>query len=158
MRVFGLALVSATVMLSVLATPAMAAGEGGSAVCSNTAQVETAPGTAASMFQSSLPSGTTLGAGSEEDILAAFKDSMDKNPAAIGDIAALIAVARPDLLDGLTNAVRESCSANANAIIAKIQEAAANPTADQLAAIATTDGIAPAAGPEADAEPDGSEG
>lgn len=157
MRKFGLALVSATVLLSALTGTAQAAGEG-AAVCNNVAQIDTLPADAATMFQSSLPSGVTLGAGSEDEILGAFSQSMLNNPAAIGDIAALIAVARPDLVDGLTNAVRESCSANANLIITKIQEASANPTADQLAAIAATDGVAPAAGPEADAEPDGSEG
>lgn len=123
-------------------------------ICSENATVS--PGDAARALQASLPSGVTLGTGSEADIIDAFKAASRNNHGYAGELASLIAIGRPDLIEPLREAVGSLCSANAEAILRRIAVALGNPTADQLAAIATTDGTSPAAGPDAGSDPDGS--
>lgn len=152
MRVSGLTravLAGALVALPVLSSPAFAATTVG---CVGPAQdVEITPSQAAALLKAQLPAGVTLGAGSAADIMAAYKSAANATPGTYDDLGRLIAVARPDLMDSINGVVREVCTmAYAQDIINKIQDASANPSADDLAAIAATDGVAPAAGPDGD--------
>ncbi len=151
MRVSGLTravLAGALVALPMLSSSAFAAAAVG---CLGPAQdVEITPSQASSLLKAALPAGVTLGAGSASDIMAAYTSAAGSNPGTYDDLGRLIAVARPDLVDSINGAVRAACSlAYAQDIINEIQDASANPTADELAAIAATDGVAPAAGPDA---------
>lgn len=115
------------------------------------------PAEAASALQGSLPDSVTLGTGSEADIIAAFKDASAKNHGYASEIAGLIAIGRPDLIDALRDSVQSICAANAQIILNKIDQSAANPSADQLAALATATTSAPAAGPDDDGEEENEE-
>ncbi len=110
------------------------------------------PAEAAQALQADLPTGVTLATGSEADILDAFKSASRSHHGYAAEIASLIAIGRPDLIESLRDAVGTLCAANAEIVLRKIAQARGNPTADQLAAIATTDGTSPAAG----SDPDGS--
>jgi hypothetical protein len=88
--------------------------------------------------------------------MAAYKDAAGQHDGYGGALAALLAAGRPDVVAALSEAVKEICPATAEVIIKDIEESASNPNPDQLAAIATTEGGAPAAGPEGGQDNNGS--
>lgn len=143
---------AALALTTVAVVPAMAA----SPVCSAPSGTSVSPSVAAQALQGSLPTGVTMGSATEAQVVAAYKDASSKNEGYAGALASIVAVGRPDLVEALSSAVKEVCPSNAEVIMEQINESASNPTADQLAAIAASEGVAPAAGGEADAGPDGS--
>lgn len=143
---------AALALTTVAVAPAMAV----SSVCAAPSGAAVAPSVAAQALQSSLPSGVTMGSATEAQVIAAYKDASSKNEGYAGALASIVAVGRPDLVAALSSAVKEICPSSADVIIQQINESASNPTADQLAAIAASEGVAPAAGGEGDAGPDGS--
>ena len=90
-----------------------------------------------------------LAIASKNDILSAYQIAVAANDSELANIAALIAIARPDLVDNIKEISRTLPTADEKDVLAKIQAAITEPTGDQLAALATDSGTAPAAGPEA---------
>lgn len=132
-------------LLLVGATPARA-GSGG--FCSDISS--TTPADAAVALRGSLPSGTSLGGAAQSILISAFETAAEKNPGYIVEVGSLIAIGRPDTIDALRQSVHRICVANAELIWNKILLALQNPTAEQLAAIASADGVSPAAGEDGD--------
>ncbi len=143
---------AALALTTVAVAPAMAV----SSICVAPSGSSVSPSVAAQALQGSLPSGVTMGSATETQVVAAYKDASSKNEGYAGALASIVAVGRPDLVAALSSAVKEICPSSAEGIIEQINESASNPTADQLAAIAASEGVAPAAGGEGDAGPDGS--
>ena len=143
---------AAVALMSVNAAPAFA-----NDVCQLSSSQKISPAQASSALQAALPSGATLGTSSSEQLIEAFKAASKDNAGYAAELASLIAVARPDTLASLKSAVTEVCPTTAKSIIEAVEESAANPTPDQLAALATSEGVAPAAGPDAGNDVDGSQ-
>ena len=141
----------------VLAAPTFAtAAPDGKVLCIIPDAKSVSPTDAAEALRASLPSGVTMGTASEEQLLAAYKDAAGQHEGYGGALAALLAAGRPDVVAALSETVKEICPSAAEVIIKEIDESASNPNPDQLAAIATTEGGAPAAGPEGGQDNNGS--
>lgn len=111
---------------------------------------------AAAALKANMPQGVTLGGATSEQLIAAFEKTAKQNPSLAAELAALVAAARPDMVEGLRQSINSNFPETAQAIIEKMDQAASNPSADQLAAIAQSEGSAPAAGPDDGGDADGS--
>lgn len=109
---------------------------------------------AAQLLQQNLGSGKTLGSGEGADVLAAFSAAARQNPGLLAEMAALIAVARPDLVDSLKETIRRISPEGAASIIESMEQASINPSIDQLTSLASLEGIAPASGENEGSAPD----
>jgi hypothetical protein len=104
------------------------------------------PTQALSALNGELGAGGNLNTASDADVMAAFGKAIGANKSITVALASVIAAGRPDLVDQLNGQISALCPTAAATLMQAIEEAANNPTPDQLAAIANDSGAAPAAG------------
>ncbi len=114
------------------------------------------PAQALTALGAQMDDGATLVSASNETIISAFETITTADPSMTLALAQIIAAARPDLLTELNARVTAMCPTAANQIIDQIEQAANEPTVDQLSAIAADGAAAPAAGGNDDGGSDGS--
>lgn len=107
-----------------------------------------------SALSSALGSGTTINGATEEQLISAYASVVKADPTMASELAGIIALGRPDAIEGLTQSVAEVCPLAVEALKQKIDTTAMNPTADQLAALANAEGTAPAAGDAGEGSPE----
>lgn len=105
-----------------------------------------APLEAAQAVQAQLGAGKTLTNGEAADIIAAFESAAAAHPDMLSEMAALVAAARPDLGAQLKASIIKLNPDNADSIIEQMEQAANDPTADQLSALAAIEGREPSSG------------
>jgi len=141
------------VLLAGFSAPALA--EGVNCLGEKMAADVSAP-TATSALTAAL-GGTTINAASPDQLLTAYTSLVKADPTLASELAGIVALARPDVIESLSKTVAEVCPLAAESLKLKIDETAMNPSADQLAALANAEGTAPAAGDITEA-PEANEG
>lgn len=108
---------------------------------------------AATSALTSALNGTTINGATEAQLMGAYAAAVKSDPTLASELAGIIALGRPDVIEGLNKSVGEVCPMAVKELQKKIEETAMNPTADQLAALANAEGTAPAAGEAGEGSP-----
>lgn len=109
------------------------------------------PAEAAQVIQAQLGASQTLSNGESDNIIAAFEAAATAHPEMAAELAQLVAAARPDLGLQLKASIIKIAPDKADSIIELMEQAANNPTVDQLAALAEIEGAQkPSAGHDND--------
>jgi hypothetical protein len=140
-KIIGLAIA----LFTVLAVPAQAATT--ASECSVASMNGNfTPAQALSALNAQMGGAGGLNTASDADVLAAFGKAVAADKSITVALASVIAAGRPDLVEQLNAQVAQLCSGSSQALLEMIEQAANEPTPDQLAAIANEIGAAPAAG------------
>lgn len=118
---------------------------------------------AARVLRTALGPGKALSGSSQTELLRLFVGLVRTNPAMIEDIATLMVVAHPDMADSVLDSLESLHYDSPAGLADRLQQAAENPSMDQLAALVQVDGESPAADETSnnadswpESEPDGS--
>ncbi len=102
--------------------------------------------TAAQALQKELGTGKAISSSEGPVVLQALESAAISKPELLGEMAALLAAARPELAGEIKKSITVLALSDVDATISKMELAAVSPTIDQLAALAALEGAAPASG------------